>query len=317
MTAVNTAAVADIQPDKKKRRWKRMIPLYLMALPGFIYMICNNYIPMFGILIAFKKINVSKGLLGSPWCGLDNFEFLFRSKTAFQIIRNTVLYNIVFIILGTVIAIAVAILLNEVRNKAASKFYQSVILLPYLMSWVVVSYLVYALLSSDTGLINELIKKMGGTPVNWYQTKTYWPVILTICNIWKGVGYSMIVYLSSIVGISTEYYEAARIDGASKWQQISRITIPLLKPTIITLFILSVGRIFASDFGMFYQVPKNSGALYSVTQTIDVYVYNALMKNSDYGMSSAASVFQAIVGFVLVLGANGIVRKTNEETALF
>ena len=294
-----------------------MIPLYFMALPGLIYMICNNYIPMFGIMIAFKKINVSKGLLGSPWCGLDNFKFLFRSKTALTIIRNTVLYNVVFIILGTVIAIAVAILLNEVRNKAASKFYQSVILLPYLMSWVVVSYLVYALLSSDTGLINELIKKLGGTPVNWYQTKTWWPLILTICNIWKGVGYSMIVYLSSIVGISTEYYEAARIDGASKWQQICRITIPLLKPTIITLFILSVGRIFASDFGLFYQIPKNSGALYSVTQTIDVYVYNALMKNSDYGMSSAASVFQSIVGFVLVLTANGIVRKYSEDTALF
>ena len=268
-------------------------------------------------MIAFKKINVSKGLIGSPWCGLDNFKFLFRSKTALTIIRNTVLYNVVFIILGTVIAIAVAILLNEVRNKAASKFYQSVILLPYLMSWVVVSYLVYALLSSDTGLINELIKKLGGTPVNWYQTKTWWPLILTICNIWKGVGYSMIVYLSSIVGISTEYYEAARIDGASKWQQICRITIPLLKPTIITLFILSVGRIFASDFGLFYQIPKNSGALYSVTQTIDVYVYNALMKNSDYGMSSAASVFQSIVGFVLVLTANGIVRKYSEDTALF
>lgn len=317
MTTDTSAAMPVLKPDKKKRRWKRMIPLYFMALPGLIYMICNNYIPMFGVMIAFKKINVSKGLLGSPWCGLDNFKFLFRSKTALTIIRNTVLYNVVFIILGTVIAIAVAILLNEVRNKAASKFYQSVILLPYLMSWVVVSYLVYALLSSDTGLINELIKKLGGTPVNWYQTKTWWPLILTICNIWKGVGYSMIVYLSSIVGISTEYYEAARIDGASKWQQICRITIPLLKPTIITLFILSVGRIFASDFGLFYQIPKNSGALYSVTQTIDVYVYNALMKNSDYGMSSAASVFQSIVGFVLVLTANGIVRKYSEDTALF
>ncbi len=303
--------------NEKKRHWKRMIPMYLMALPGIIYMICNNYIPMFGIVIAFKKLNISKGIWNSPWCGLDNFKYLFRSSTAFTIIRNTVCYNLVFIILGTVIAVAVAILLNEVRNKTASKFYQSVILLPYLMSWVVVSYLVYALLSSESGLLNGVIRFFGGDGINWYQTKKYWPFILTICNIWKGVGYSMIIYLSSIVGISTEYFEAARIDGATKWQQIKSITLPLLKPTVITMLILSIGRIMASDFGLFYQVPKNSGSLYSVTQTIDVHVYNALMKNSDFGMSSAASVFQSIVGFAMVLVANAVVKKYNKESALF
>ena len=302
---------------KKKRRWKRMIPLYFMALPGIIYMICNNYIPMFGIMIAFKKINVVKGFFASDWCDLDNFKFLFQSSTAFTIIRNTVLYNVVFIILGTFISIAVAILLNEVKNRFLSRMYQSLILLPYLMSWVVVSYLVYALLASDTGLLNNILELFGAQPVNWYQEKAYWPVILTICHIWKGTGYSMIIYLSSIVGINGEYYEAAKIDGATKWQQITKITLPFLKPTVITMFILSIGRIFASDFGMFYQVPKNSGALYSVTQTIDVYVYNALMQNSDYGMSSAASVFQSIVGFIMVVSANLIVRKVSEENALF
>lgn len=302
---------------KKKIRWSRFLPMYLLALPGFIYMICNNYIPMFGIVIAFKKLNVRKGLLGSDWCGFDNFKFLFQSSTAFTIIRNTVLYNIVFIILGTVIAIAAAILLNEVRNKAATTFYQSVILLPFLISWVVVSYLVYAFLSADTGLINSVLEKLGMHSINWYQEKKYWPFILTFCHIWKGTGYSMIIYLSSIVGISQDYYEASRIDGATKWQQIRKITLPLLKPTVITLFILNVGRIFASDFGLFYQIPKNSGALYSVTQTIDVYVFNALMKNSDYGMSSAASVFQSVVGFVLVVIANQIVKKYSKESALF
>ena len=305
---------------KRKRRynWKRMLPVYLMAVPGLAYMICNNYLPMFGIVIAFKKLNFAKGIFGSPWCGLKNFEFLFRSSTAFTIVRNTVCYNVVFILLGTVIAIAVAVLLNEVRNKAASRIYQSVILLPYLMSWVVASYLFYALLASDTGMINNFIlKPLGMAPVNWYSEKQYWPVILVLVNIWKGVGYQMIIYLSSIVSISPEYYEAATIDGATKWQQIRKITLPLLKPTIITLLILAVGRIFASDFGLFYQVPRNSGALYETTQTIDVYVYNALMKNSDYGMSSAASVFQSIVGFILVLTTNFIARKTNRDSALF
>lgn len=303
--------------NKKKRPWKRYFVLYMMALPGVIYMICNNYLPMFGITIAFKKLSVSKGFWGSDWVGFDNFKFLFQSNTAFTIIRNTVLYNVVFIILGVIVAIGAAILLNEVRNKAAKSLYQSVILLPFLMSWVVVSYLVYALLSSETGLINAVLKGMGLNAVNWYQEKNYWPVILTIANIWKGVGYSMIIYLSSIVGFSPEYYEAAKIDGATKWMQIRKITLPLLKPTIITMLILSIGRIFSSDFGLFYQIPKNSGALYDVTQTIDVYVYNALMKNSDYGMSSAASVFQSIVGFVMVMAANFFVRKYSEENAIF
>ena len=303
--------------SRKKIRWNHVLPMYLMAIPGIVYLVCNNYIPMFGIVIAFKKLNVSKGFFKSEWCGLDNFQFLFQSNTAFTMIRNTVLYNVVFIILGTVISIMAAVLINEVRSKAASRVYQSLILLPYLMSWVVVSYLVYALLANDTGMINSLLKGMGKPPVNWYQTKAYWPYILTFCHIWKGTGYSMIIYLSSIVGISQDYFEAARIDGATKWQQIKKITIPLLKPTIIIMFILSIGRIFASDFGLFYQIPKNSGALYDVTQTIDVYVYNALMQRSDYGMSSAASVFQSIVGFILVVVANKIVSKYSKENALF
>lgn len=307
-------------PGRKKRKyhWKRMWPVYLMTVPGLVYMICNNYLPMFGIVIAFRKLNFAKGIFASPWCGLENFEFLFRSSTAFTIIRNTVLYNVVFIILGNIIAIAVAVLLNEIRSKRASKVYQSVILLPYLMSWVVASYLFYALLASDTGMINNyILKPLGLNSVNWYSEKQYWPVILTIVYIWKNVGYQMIIYLSSIVSISPDYYEAATIDGASKWQQIRKITLPLLKPTVITLLILAVGRIFASDFGLFYQVPRNSGALYETTQTIDVYVYNALMRQSDYGMSSAASVFQSVVGFALVMVTNFIARKTNKESALF
>ncbi|GJM74542.1 sugar ABC transporter permease [Paenibacillus macerans] len=290
----------------------------MMILPGLLYLLINNYIPMFGVIIAFKKLNFSEGIFGSPWSGLNNFKFLFATNDAWVITRNTILYNVAFFIVGTVAAIAMAILINEIRSKFASKAYQSVILLPYLMSWVVVSYLGYAFLSSETGLINNsILGPLGKDPINWYMDKSYWPFILILVNTWKGIGYSMIIYLASIVGISQDYYEAATIDGASKWKQIKHITIPLLKPTFITLFILSVGQIFRSDFGLFYQMPQNSGALYSVTRTLDVYVYQALLRNSDYGMSSAASFYQSIVGFILILAANFFIKKYNRDNALF
>lgn len=302
----------------RKIRWKRILPFYVMALPGLIYLLVNNYIPMFGILIAFKKINFREGILGSPWSGLDNFRFLFASADAWIITRNTILYNVAFFIVGNVTAIVIAILINEIYNKAAKKAYQSLILLPYLMSWVIVSYLAYTFLSAETGMINKsILEPLGLETVNWYQEKKYWPFILIFFNVWKGVGYSMIIYLSSIVGISSDYYEAAKIDGAGQLKQIRYITLPLLKPTVITLFILSVGQIFRSDFGLFYQLPRNSGTLYSVTRTLDVYIYQALMKNNDYGMSSAASVYQSIVGFVLILAANQLVKRYEKNSALF
>lgn len=306
------------KPVKGKVRWKRILPFYIMVLPGFLYLLINNYIPMFGITIAFKKLNFRKGIFGSEWCGFDNFKFLFATKDAWTITRNTLLYNIAFFIVGTLVAVTLAILLNEVKNKFASKSYQTLILLPYLMSWVVVSYLAYAFLSSETGFINKSVLGFLGMPsVNWYQEKEYWPFILVLVNTWKIIGYSMIIYLSSVVGISQDYYEAARIDGAGKWQQIKSITLPLLKPTVVTMFLLSVGQIFRSDFGLFYQIPRNSGALYETTRTLDVYVYQALMKNSDYGMSSAASVYQSIVGFILIIIANKIVKKYQSNSALF
>lgn len=273
---------------------------------------------MFGIVIAFKKINWRVGLWKSEWVGFDNFEFLFKSKDTFRMIRNTVGYNVLFILLGTVLSIAVAILLNEIVHRKSKTVYQSLILLPYLMSWVVVSYLVYAFLSNETGFVNNsLLAGLGKDPINWYQKAKYWPWILTFVNLWKSIGFSMVIYYSSIVGISTEYYEAARLDGAGKWKQITNVTLPLLRPTVITLLIMNVGRIFASDFGLFYQIPRNSGALYATTQTIDTYVYNALMKLGNISMSSAASVLQSIVGFALVICANTIVRKYERNSALF
>ena len=303
--------------SRKRKTVIKFIPIYLMMLPGFIYLVCNNYLPMYGITIAFKQLDVVKGLVESPWVGLKNFQFLMMSDTAGIILRNTVLYNLLFIVLGSFFSIAVAIIINEVRCKIASRLYQSLLLLPHLMSWVVVNYMAYAFLSFDTGFLNGVIKSLGFVPVSWYANPSLWPYILTFITLWKTTGFSMILYLSSIVGISKDYYEAATIDGASRWQQIRRITMPLLKPTIITLLILSLGRIVASDFGLFYQIPRNSPALYNVTQTIDVFVYNALMRRSDYGMSSAAGVFQSIVGFVMIMLSNSLVRKAHRDSSLF
>jgi putative aldouronate transport system permease protein len=306
-----------VAKSKKKVKFIQCLPFYLMALPGIIYLICNNFMPLYGMLLAFKKLDVRKGIFGSPWCGLDNFKFLFSSSTAFTIIRNTICYNVVFIILGTIIAVALAILLNEVKSRGFSKLYQSVLLIPYLISWVLASYLAYAFLAQDVGLINSVLNFFGKPDVAWYSTKAYWPFILFIVNIWKGVGYMLIIYYSSIVSISADYYEAATIDGATKWQQIKSITLPLIKSTVVTMTILNLGRIANSDFGLFYQIPRNSGALYSVTQTIDVYVYNALMNNNDFSMSAAASVFQSVVGFAFIMVANAVVRRYSRQDALF
>lgn len=302
---------------RKKRVWKRLIPFYVMMLPGMVYLIINNYIPMFGVMIAFKKLNFQKGILGSDWVGFENFKFLFATKDAWTITRNTIGYNVINIVGGAILAMALAIFLNEIRSRHASKIYQTLILLPYLMSWVVVSYICYAFLAGDTGMVNHLITSLGGKPINWYFEKQYWPFILVFFNFWKMLGYSMIIYYAGIVGISSDYYEAAVLDGAGKWQQIKCITIPLMKPTIITMMILGLGNMMRSDFGLFYQLPRNSGALYSVTRTLDVYVYNALMKNNDFGMSSAASFFQSIVGFILIIAANKIVNIYSRENALF
>ena len=255
---------------------------------------------------------------GSPWCGFKNFEFLFRTNDAFVMVRNTLLYNLVFIVLGTVLAVSVAIILNEVRNHKAKRFYQTVILIPYLISMVIVSYLAFAFLSSSNGYINNsILKTLGLAPIDWYNTPKYWPVILVIINVWKHIGYNMILYYATICGIDHTLYEAAVVDGASRWQQIKNVTLPGLKSTIIILTLMALGGIFRSDFGLFYQVPQDSGPLIGVTQTIDTYVYRGLMQTNNIGMSSAAGVYQSIVGFVLVVTANFIVRKADSESSLF
>ena len=301
---------------KKKGNWKNVLrhwELYAMMLPGLIYLLINNYIPMAGLVVAFKKYNYKDGIWGSDWAGLSNFKFLFSTRDAWLMIRNTLGYNIVFIVTGTVFAIAVAIILNEIRGTLSKKVYQTFILIPYLISMVVVSYIVFALLSSDSGFINKTF----GTNINWYMNAKYWPFILVIVNLWKSFGYNSIIYYATVIGIDTSLYEAAVVDGASRWQRIWHVTLPGLRPTIITLTLLSIGRVFYSDFGLFYQVPQNSGLLYDVTTTIDVYVYKGLMLLNDVGRSAAAGFFQSICGFILVLTANLVVNKIDKDNALF
>lgn len=302
---------------KKKSRRRSQLPLYLMTIPAVLYLLINNYAPMFGLFIAFKNVDYSKGLWNSDWVGFSNFTYLFKTDAALIMTRNTVLYNLLFIVVGTVTGVAVGIMLSELRGRFRSKLYQTLILLPYLLSWVIIAYIGYAFLSSDTGLINGFLKFLGLNPVSWYATPAAWPIILTFVHIWKGIGYSAIMYLATIIGIDRSLYESAMVDGATKWQQIARITLPLLKPTIIMLVIMSIGRMFYSDFGLFYQVPMNAGALYSTTQTIDTYVYRGLMQLNDISMASAAGFYQSIVGFILVLSANAVVRKVSAENALF
>lgn len=309
---------APLKTRKTKLNYKRFVPLYIMMVPGLLYLLINNYVPMAGIIIAFKHVNWNKGILRSPFAGLSNFEYLFKTSEAWIITRNTLGYNLLFIILGTVIAIAVAILLNEIRSKFWKKSYQTIILLPYLISMVIVSYLVFAMFSSESGFVNNsILEPLGASGVSWYTEPKYWPYILTIVHIWKVFGYSCIIYYATLVGIDRGYYEAAVIDGANRWQQIVHITLPSLAPTMITLVLLQVGTIFYSDFGLFYQVPMDSGPLYDVTNTIDTYVYRGLIKLNDVGMSSAAGVYQSLVGFTLVYIANRLVTRFSKDNALF
>lgn len=308
--------MADLKKKKKHKRqtWR----LLLIALPGILYLLVNNYIPMLGVFLAFKDFSYMKGVFGSDWCGLENFEFLFRTNDAFIMTRNTLLYNAVFIVVGTMAAIFAAILLSELGERIRSKFFQASLLLPNLLSWVVIGVVVYAFLNADNGFLDKtVLPALGISPISWYSTTKYWPFILLIVFLWKNTGYTSIIYMAAIAGINLEIFESAQLDGASKLKQIWYITLPMLKPTIIITVLMMIGRIFYSDFGLFYQVPQNSGILYPVTQTIDTYVYRALMESSNVGMAAAAALFQSVVGFALVLGANAIVRKVDADSALF
>ena len=293
--------------------------LSLLAAPCTIWYLLFAFLPMFGIIIAFKDFKINgnfiNSILTSKWVGFENFTFLFTSNDAWIVLRNTLGYNVVFIILGLVVPVALALMVSQLHGKRLGKMYQTAMFMPYFLSWVVVSAVVWGFLSYDKGLANQLVEGMGGDRVNWYMQKQYWPYFLIFMNLWKGLGYGMVVYLAAITGIDTSFYEAAVIDGATKWQQMRYITLPVMKTVIVMMFIMSVGRIFYSDFGLFYQVPRDSNSLFSVTYTIDVMVYKSL-KSATVGMASAAAFFQSVMGCITILAANAVVRKIDPESAM-
>lgn len=309
-----------INGKRLRTRWRKQdTELTLLALPTTIWYILFSFLPMFGIIIAFKNFKITGGFLSnvfkSPWAGLKNFELLFKSNDAWIIIRNTIGYNIIFIVLGIVIPVALALMIGMLHNRKAGKAYQTMMFLPYFLSWVVVSAVGWAFLSFDKGILNQMLAGWGVDPINWYMEPQYWPYFLIFMNVWKGLGYGMVVYLATIAGIDKTYYEAAVIDGATLWQQTRFITLPLMKLVIVMMFILAVGRIFYTDFGLFFQVPRDSNSLFNVTTTIDVMVYKQL-KTATVGMASAAAFVQSVLGCLMILAANWTVRKIDPDSAM-
>lgn len=300
-----------------KNTWKHKT-LFLMALPSVILLTLFNYVPMAGLVVAFKNFNYADGLFHSPWNGLENFRYLFMvGDTAWRLTRNTVGYYLLFTIFGTIGNVAIAIGINEMIFKRTAKYFQTAMILPTFISYIAITFIVKAFLQSDIGIVNRLRELIGLQNIKFYQNSQYWPFILTIVKLWKGMGYGSVLYLSALAGFDQQIYEAASIDGASGWQKLWHVTLPMLMPTIVVMTLLGLGGIMHSDTGLFYQVTQNNGLLYSTTQVLDSYVMNALMKNTDYGLTSAATFYQSVVGLVMVLLTNWLVRRASPEDALF
>lgn len=307
---------------KKKKFSQQDWQLTVLALPTLIWFLVFAYTPMLGSVLAFKDFRNHPGgfitsFMESKWVGFKNFAFMFNTEQAMIAIRNTLAYNIIFIVLGIVIPVALAVMLNELLNKWFAKFAQTILFFPHFLSWVIVSYFVFAFLSAERGLLNTALVGMGMEAGNWYTDPAIWPGLIIFMRVWKTMGYGAVVYLAAIAGIDKSYYEAAVIDGAGKWQQIKFITLPLLKPMMTIMFIMAVGGIFNADFGLFYQLPRDSGMLYGVTDVIDTFVYRALMGMGDIGMSSAAALFQSAIGCLTIIGANWVVRRVDNDNAMF
>ena len=296
---------------------KRTLQLYSMGLIPILLVILFSYVPMFGIIIAFKKYNYAKGILGSNWVGFKNFEFFFKSNDFTRIVTNTLLMNAIFIITGIIAAVGLAILLYKLNSRNATKVYQTILITPNFLSWVVVAYMVYALLNPNYGFLNQILSFFGKESVDWYGEAAYWPLFLTICSIWKNVGMDSIMYYAALMGIDSSLFEAAKIDGATGWKVTRYITLPCLIPIISVLTILKIGNIFRADFGLFYQIPRNIGKLYATTDVVDTYIFRTMRVVGDMGTSAAVGLVQSIVGFVLVLITNKVSKMIDSDTGLF
>ena len=320
----NPKRVPDLRASGRFSKAKKTLMLLSMVAPGAIWLLLLRYLPMGGIILAFKNYKIYpkdptflNNLIHSKWVGLDNFKFLFTTGDSWVMVRNTLASNIVFIILGVIIPVAFAVMMSELSKKFVAKTYQTLMFFPYFLSWVVVSYFLNAFIDAQYGLIPMAQRAAGETAVSWYTTPGPWPYIIVFANLWKNVGYSTVLYLAAITGIDQTQYEAAAIDGASKWQQILHVTLPNLRTMIAILFILNVGKIFNADFGLFWNVPMQNGALFSVTQVIDTYIYRVLMNTGNIGQSTAAGLLQNIVGFICIIGANAVVKKIDSDSTLF
>lgn len=296
---------------------KRTLTMLSLCLPALLIVFVFSYIPMFGLILAFKDYRVNKGIFGSDWVGFKNFEFLFKSQDVARITINTIGYNLVFIVTSLVGALVLAILLNEIRSKKLLKTYQTAYFFPYFLSWSVVSFIVYAFMEYDYGILNRILGFFGIESALWYNEPKYWRWILPVLNLWKTIGYNTIVFYAGIIGIDSTLYEAAAIDGANKFQIARKIMVPQITSLIVMMALLKVGKIFHSDFGLFYIVPLNAGALYSATDVIDTYVYRAMTTGGDTGMTVAVGLYQSVVGLCLVLLSNWLVKKFSEENAMF
>lgn len=305
------------------KNFKKNLPLLLIAVPGIIIVLIMKYLPLPGMYLAFVDYSPVPGmsywysLFTSEFVGLENFQFLVQNPDLGMILKNTIFYNVALIALGLICAVAVAIMMKEVFFNKTKKTMQTMMFFPFFMSWVSISFMMEGFFDTENGLLNQIIEFFGGTPIDWYSDPTWWPFIIIFMGVWKSLGYNSVIYLSAITAIDNSYYEAAMIDGASKWQQIKKITLPSIKPMMIILTLLGLGGIMYSDFGLFYQLPKNSSALYEVTTTLDVFVYNALKSLNAIELSAAAAFFQSMVGFILVIGANFVVKKIDRDSSLF
>ncbi len=290
--------------------------LLLLGLPAIIYLFLFSYLPMFGVVIAFKDYNYIDGIWGSPWAGFTHFDYFFSSNDAARIIPNTIIYSLGFLFLRQALCILVAILLYELSSRIYIKTYQTAILLPNFISWVLVAYIGFTLFSHQHGIFNSMIEALGGSRVEWYAEPKYWPAILTIFEMWKGVGMGCILYYAALMALDVSLFESAMLDGANRFQQIIHISIPSLMPTLIILLILGIGGIMGGDFGLFYQLPRNSGPLYPVTDIISTYTYRGLT-SGDLSQSSAVGLFQSVCGMIMVITTNAITKKISPENSLF
>ncbi|SHK84600.1 carbohydrate ABC transporter membrane protein 1, CUT1 family [Anaerocolumna jejuensis DSM 15929] len=308
--------------QKKRIKMNMLIDNFQLAtltLPTIILLGIFAYWPMFGIILAFKDFKVPKGIIGSPWVDpiYKNFQFFFESQDAWRVTRNTLGLNLLFIVISTVAGVIFALIMFEVKKAKYVKIYQTASIIPSFLSWVVVGYMVYSLLAPQGGLLNKIIIGLGGEGIQWYTQPQYWPLILLISNVWHGVGIGSIIYYAALMGVDTELFEAAQMDGANKLRRVFHVSLPQLVPIITIMTLLAIGGIFRADFGLFYNVTRNQGALYSTTDVIDTYVYRALMNQGNIGMSSAVGLFQSLVCFVVLLTSNFIVTKVEPENALF